>query len=62
LLHSQSVPYDDGVFAEAETKDGITMISPLQTYLDLCQIKGRGDEAAEFLEEKVMESIWPMSL
>lgn len=43
-----TVPYDDGVFAGAKTKDGIMVTSPLQTYLDLCQIKGRGDEAAEF--------------
>jgi hypothetical protein len=53
-------PYDDGVFNGAEIKDGVKVTSPLQTYLDLCGIKGRGEEAAEFLKEKVMQPTWPM--
>jgi hypothetical protein len=32
--------------------------SPVQTYLDLRQIKGRGDEAAEFLKHQVIEITW----
>jgi hypothetical protein len=48
------VPYDDGVFARAEIKDGTMVTSPLQTYLDLRQFKGRGGEAAKFLKEKVI--------
>jgi Transcriptional regulator, AbiEi antitoxin, Type IV TA system len=54
-------PYDDGVFSGAETKDAVKVTSPLQTYLDLCQIKGRGEEAAEFLKEKVIQPTWPTS-
>jgi hypothetical protein len=54
-------PYDDGIFGGAETKDATRVTSPLQTYLDLCQIKGRGEEAAEFLKEKVMQPTWPTS-
>ncbi len=54
-------PYDDGVFSGAETKDAVNVTSPLQTYLDLCRIKGRGEEAAEFLKEKVMQPAWPTS-
>jgi len=52
-------PYDDGVFNGAETRDAVKVTSPLQTYLDLCRIKGRGEEAAEFLKEKVMQPTWP---
>jgi hypothetical protein len=55
------VPYDDGVFSGAETKDAVKVTSPLQTYLDLCRTKGRGEEAAEFLKEKVIQPTWPTS-
>ena len=55
------VPYDDGIFSGAETKDAVKVTSPLQTYLDLFRIKGRGEEAAEFLKEKVMQPTWPTS-
>lgn len=54
-------PYDDGVFSGAETRDAVKVTSPLQTYLDLCLIKGRGEEAAEFLKEKVIQPTWPTS-
>jgi hypothetical protein len=52
-------PYDDGVFNGAKIKNTVKVTSPLQTYLDLCGIKGRGEEAAEFLKEKVMQPTWP---
>jgi hypothetical protein len=55
------VPYDEGVFSGAEIKDSVRITSPLQTYLDLCDFKGRGEEAAEFLKEKVMQPTWPTS-
>jgi hypothetical protein len=51
-------PYDEGVFIAASIKDNVGTTSPLQTYLDLSQIKGRGEEAAEFLKEKVMQPTW----
>ena len=31
----------------------------VQTYLDLRQIKGRGEEAAEFLKQQVIQPSWP---
>ena len=52
------MPYDDGVFYGAERKGGVRVTSPVQTYLDLRQIKGRGDEAAEFLKHQVIENTW----
>lgn len=52
-------PYDDGVLYGAERKGGVMVTSPVQTYLDLRQIKGRGDEAAEFLQHQVIENTWP---
>lgn len=54
-------PYDDGVFNGAEIKNRVKVTSPLQTYLDLCGMKGRGEEAAEFLKEKVMQPTWSMN-
>jgi hypothetical protein len=52
-------PYDNGVFDGTETRGAVKATSRLQTYLDLCQIKGCSDEAAEFLKEKVMLPTWP---
>ena len=52
-------PYDEGVFYGAETKDGARVTSPVQTYLDLRQIKGRGEEAADFLKQQVILPSWP---
>ena len=43
------VPNDEGVFAGAETIDGIPCVSPLQAYLDLTGQPERADEAAEEL-------------
>jgi len=54
-------PYDDGVLNGAETKDAAKITSPLQTYLDLRQMKGRGEEAAEFLKQQVMQPTWPVN-
>jgi hypothetical protein len=51
-------PYDDGVLYGAERKGGVMVTSPVQTYLDLRQIKGRGDEAAEYLKHQVIENTW----
>ena len=38
-------PYDAGVFYDSRTVDGVSVTSPIQTYLDLRQIKGRGNLA-----------------
>ena len=55
------VPYDEGVLYGAETKGGARVTSPMQTYLDLRQIKGRGEEAAGFLKQQVIQPSWPES-
>ncbi len=52
-------PYDEGVFYGSETKGGARVASPVQTYLDLRQIKGRGEEAADFLKQQVIKATWP---
>ncbi len=52
-------PYDDGVFYGAEIKGDAKVTSPVQTYLDLRQIKGRGEEAADFLKQQVIQPSWP---
>jgi len=52
------VPYDAGVFLGAIAYDQIPVVSPIQLYLDLKSYKGRGDEAAEFLFEKVIQPSW----
>jgi hypothetical protein len=52
-------PYDEGVLYGAEVKGDANVTSPVQTYLDLRQIKGRGDEAADFLKQQVIQLSWP---
>jgi hypothetical protein len=49
------VPYDEGVLYGAETKGEARVTSPVQTYLDLRQIKGRSEEAADFLKQQVIQ-------
>ena len=51
-------PYDRGVFWNRD-KDGDAYIAtPTQVYLDLKQMRGRGDEAAEFLFTEVIQKTW----
>jgi hypothetical protein len=56
------VPYDEGVLYGAETEGGARVTSPVQTYLDLRQLKGRGEEAAEFLKQQVIQPTWPANV
>lgn len=51
-------PYDEGVFYGTQEIDGVQIVSPIQTYLDLKSQAGRGDEAAEALYEKVIKKLW----
>lgn len=51
-------PYDDGVFYDARPQQGISLASPLQTYLDLQSAGGRGREVAEILLQKEIVSHW----
>ena len=51
-------PYDDGVFYGATEEGGARMVSPVQVYLDLIGYRGRGEEAAVFVLEQVIEHTW----
>ena len=51
-------PYDDGVFFGTRELAGTPVVSPIQIYLDLMQIKGRGEEAANAILEEVIKPLW----
>jgi len=51
-------PYDQGVFYGLQKIDGLMIASPVQLYLDLNSYKGRGEEAAQFLFDKILEPLW----
>ncbi|MFN7919112.1 MAG: type IV toxin-antitoxin system AbiEi family antitoxin [Bryobacteraceae bacterium] len=49
---------DAGVFFGSRKIDGAPVVSPVQIYLDLMAIKGRGEEAAQAILEQVIEPQW----
>ncbi len=51
-------PYDAGVFYKSREVDGVKIVSDIQAYIDLKTYKGRGEEAADFLMEHVLEKRW----
>ncbi len=51
-------PYDEGVFYGAKEIEGAPIVSPVQLYLDLMQIKGRGEEAASAILDEVIQPLW----
>jgi hypothetical protein len=51
------VPYDEGVFFAEQEVDAIKIVSPVQTFLDLQSVRGRGQEAAEAVRS-AMEQTW----
>lgn len=51
-------PGDEGVFYGASQIGGVSVVSPVQLYLDLRAIGGRGEEAAEFLLEEALRKQW----
>ncbi len=51
-------PYDDGVFFGTRELAGTPVVSPIQIYLDLMRIKGRGEEAATAILEEVIKPLW----
>jgi hypothetical protein len=51
-------PYDDEVFFGAQVIDGVRVVSPVQVYLDLAHVKGRGEEAATAVLEGVIKPLW----
>lgn len=50
-------PYDEGVFYASSAIGGIVTASPLQVYLDVVGLRGRGQEAAVAIRQK-MEAAW----
>jgi hypothetical protein len=51
-------PADTGVFIGSREVEGQRIVSPVQLYLDLKSMKGRGEEAAEAILEKVIKPTW----
>jgi len=54
-------PYDEGVFWGTTEINGIRIVTPIQAYLDLQHNRGRGEEAANFLFNEVIEKQWSTS-
>ena len=52
------IPYDEGVLYGARQIDGICIASPVQVYLDLFVVKGRGEEAAKAILDEVIRRSW----
>jgi hypothetical protein len=52
------IPYDEGVYYASEEFEGIRVVSPIQLYLDLRGYRGRGEEAAETLLERIIRPSW----
>jgi hypothetical protein len=51
-------PCDEGGYSGARGVNGIQTASPIQVYLDLRADRGRGEEAAKELMEKVIRPSW----
>ena len=51
-------PYDAGVFWNRAKVQDIQTATPVQVHLDLTQMRGRGEEAAEFLFAEVIQKRW----
>jgi hypothetical protein len=51
-------PYDEGVLYGLEDIEGSQVVSPIQVFLDLKSHRGRGEEAANVLFERVIQKIW----
>lgn len=51
-------PYDEGVFYGSQYVGSDLIVSPIQIYLDLMSVSGRGEEAAEVIMEQVIKNIW----
>ncbi len=52
------IPYDEGVFYGSSRVNEIQIASEIQLYLDLQGFRGRGEEAAEVLYERIVEKAW----
>ena len=49
---------DEGLLYGARQVDGDVVVSDVQLYLDLASHKGRGEEAAAFMLEQRLRSLW----
>jgi hypothetical protein len=52
------IPYDEGVLRGAQQFDHAKITTPLQTYLDLVNLDGRGEKAANYLWEHFIKNQW----
>jgi hypothetical protein len=54
------IPEDDGVFYENRFRQrrSLGRTNPVQTWLDLMSVGGRGEEAAEALMEQCLKPSW----
>ncbi len=52
------LPYDEGVFYKTTDYGGLPVVSPIQLYLDLKSYKGRGEEAAQIIFERILKPAW----
>ena len=52
------IPYDEGVYYGAREVEGLTIVCPVQLYLDLKAHRGRGEEAAEAIWKQVLAKLW----
>jgi hypothetical protein len=51
-------PYDEGVMYGSRLFDAIQVAMPVEVYLDLLSMKGRGEEAAAILLDEVIKKQW----
>lgn len=51
-------PYDDGVLWKSQQMDSFQIANPIQVFLDLKSLPGRGEEAADFLFKEVIRTTW----
>jgi hypothetical protein len=51
-------PYDEGVLFGLDDIENSQVVSPIQVFLDLKNLRGRGEEAANILLEKVIQKTW----
>lgn len=54
------IPEDEGVFFHAvrDPQTGMERTNPLQTWVDLTQVGGRGKEAADAMMRQVLKPVW----
>ncbi|MCE5190194.1 MAG: type IV toxin-antitoxin system AbiEi family antitoxin [Actinomycetia bacterium] len=51
-------PYDEGVFNGSQVRYDLRAVSPVQLYLDVKSMAGRGEEAAEEILVRELRPSW----